>query len=293
MDRFIGLSVEQTKSSIALHLDQYISEAIEEYQKFNKKSLRPKLTPMQPGNVLDPADSPLVADKKSQTIYRSMVARLQFAATWVRFDISYAVAQLARFCASAGSSHWAALHHLMEYLVKYPSFKLEYSKRPKTIGLDGYCDADWGNNSSRRSTTGNIFRYNGAPIHWKTKLQKTIALSTAEAEYYAASTAAVEVIYLRSLLKNMGFQQEGYTPVYEDNNACIEWSNNVIGGRERAKHIDLRKHFAHEAIQNGHLRLIRVDTADQLADIFTKSLQPRLHAACLSGILRKDWLKNS
>ena len=208
----------------------------------------------------------------------------------MRFDIAYAVSQLARFCASAGPTHWAALHHLMEYLVKYPSFKLEYRKCTKhPRGLDGYCDSDWGTSSTRRSTTGNIFRYNGAPIHWKTKLQKTIALSTAEAEYYAASMAAVEVIYLRSLLKNMGFAPEGYTPVYEDNNACIEWSNNVIGGRERAKHIDLRKHFAHEAIQHGHLRLVRVDTADQLADIFTKSLQPRLHAACLSALLRRSW----
>ncbi len=64
------------------------------------------------------------------------------------------------------------------------------------------------------------------------------------------------VIYLRCLLKNMGFAPKKWTPVYEDNNACIEWGNNVIGGRERAKHNDIRKHFAHEAIQNGHLRLV-------------------------------------
>ncbi len=46
------------------------------------------------------------------------------AATWVRFDLSFAVAQLARFCASVGKSHWAALHHLMEYLQAQQSFKL-------------------------------------------------------------------------------------------------------------------------------------------------------------------------
>ena len=63
----------------------------------------------------------------------------------------------------------------------------------------------------------------------------------------AASTAAVEVIYLRPLLKDMAFAPEGYTPVYE-------WSNNVLGGRERAEHLDLRKHIAHDAIQNGRLR---------------------------------------
>jgi hypothetical protein len=120
-------------------------------------------------------------------------------------------------------------------------------------------------------------------------MQKTVALSTAEAEYYAASGSAVEAIYLRSLLRNMGFAPDTWTPVHEDNNACIEWGNNVIGGRERAKHIDIRKHFAHDAIRAGHLRLIRVDTADQLADVFTKSLQPRQFASCMSGILGRCW----
>ncbi len=66
-------------------------------------------------------------------------------------------------------------------------------------------------------------------------------------EYYSASTAATEVLYLRNLLERMGFAQPEPTPVYEDNTACIEWGNNVIGGRERAKHIDIRKHFVHEA----------------------------------------------
>jgi hypothetical protein len=286
MDRFLGLSVEQSKKDISLHLDQYVAETLEEYQKFVDKVLRPKITPMQPGNVLHPEDSPLVPDKKRQAIYRSTVARLQYAATWVRFDISFTVAQLARFCASAGPTHWAALHHVMEYLVKTPSFKLTYRKKQKTLtGLEGFCDSDWGNSSSRRSTTGLLFRYDNAPIFWRSKLQKSISLSTAEAEYYAASHGAVEAIYLRRLLDNMGFKQEEYTPLYEDNNACIEWANNIIGGRERAKHIDLRKHFAHEVIQNRKMRLIKVDTSEQLADVFIKALPYPRFKTCIQGIL--------
>ena len=77
------------------------------------------------------------------------------------------------------------------------------------------------------------------------------------------------MIYLRYFLRGMGFAPKSWTPVYEDNNACIEWSNNIIGGRERAKHIDIRKHFAHEVIQNGEMRLVRVPTSSQLADILT------------------------
>ncbi len=74
--------------------------------------------------------------------------------------------------------------------------------------------------------------YNKSPISWKSKMQKTTALSTAEAEYYSASTAAMELLYLRYLLERLDFAQQKPTPVYEDNSACIEWGNNVIGGRE-------------------------------------------------------------
>ena len=92
-------------------------------------------------------------------------------------------------------------------------------------------------------------------------MQKPVSLSTAEAEYYSesASEMAIEVLYLRNLLANMGFVQAPDTPVtvYEDNAACIEWGNLVIGGRERAKHIDIRKHFARKTIQNRQMRLIK------------------------------------
>ncbi len=112
-------------------------------------------------------------------------------------------------------------------------------------------------------------------------MQKTTALSTAEAEYYSASTAAMEVLYLQYLLERLDFAQQKPTPVYEDNLACIEWGNNVIGGRERAKHIDIRKHFAHEVIQNGEMLLIKVPTLAQLADILTKGLHLQQSTLCV------------
>ncbi len=68
----------------------------------------------------------------------------------------------------------------------------------------------------------------------------------------------------------------------EDNTACIEWGNNVISGRERAKPIDIRKHFAHE------VRLVRVPTASQLADVFTKPLHYPQWKACVEGIHGKS-----
>ncbi len=157
--------------------------------------------PMSPGIVLDHEDCPTVPDPRKQKYYRSFIAKLQFAASWIRFDISFIVASLARFCASAGPSHWAALHHLMEYIEGFPSLKLTYRRCTGVDdGLSGFADSDWGNSSSRRSTSGNLCFYNRCPILWRSKMQKTTALSTAEAEYYSASTAATEVLYLRNLL---------------------------------------------------------------------------------------------
>jgi hypothetical protein len=138
----------------------------------------------------------------------------------------------------------------MEHLAAHPSFKIKYRRGTKLIGLlSGYADADWGNSSSSRSTSGMVMLYNKSLIMWKSKMQKTTALLTAESKYYAGSAAGCEVLYLRALLDHLGFKQKKPTQIYEDNTACIEWGNTVIGGPERAKHINILKHFAHEVIE--------------------------------------------
>jgi hypothetical protein len=68
---------------------------------------------MNPGVALRPEDCPAIPDPHKQKFYRLFVAKLQFAATWIRFDVAYPVSQLALFCASAGTQQWSALHHLM------------------------------------------------------------------------------------------------------------------------------------------------------------------------------------
>jgi hypothetical protein len=90
-----------------------------------------------------------------------------------------------------------------------------------------------------------VMLYNKSQIMCKSKMQKTMTFSTVEAEYYPASAAGCEVLYFRALLDRLGLRQKKPTPIYEDNTACIEWGNNVIGGSERAKLVDILKHFAH------------------------------------------------
>ena len=137
--------------------------------------------------------------------------------------------------------------------------------------LWGCVDADWaGCPDTRKSTSGYVFMLNGVTVSWRSNCQPVVALSTAEAEFISASAMVQEVIFLRKFLQNLGFPQNGPTPVFADNQTSIAWAEGSVGGSERAKHVDLRKHFVHDAVQAGHLELQKVDSKLNAADLLTK-----------------------
>ena len=82
--------------------------------------------------------------------------------------------------------HFKALGRIWKYLNKYPKLGLYYNCNNPLNTLKGYCDSDWGGDiNSRKSTSGFIFLYNNNLISWNSSLQKTVALSSCEAEYMA------------------------------------------------------------------------------------------------------------
>jgi hypothetical protein len=155
----MGMEVEQSEGKMRLHLDNCIRETLNEYKEFSTKSLRPKQVPIQLGLLLekDSDDCPIVPAPRKQKHYRLFIAKLLFSASWTRFYISFAVEQLAGFCAPAGKTHWAALHHLMKNLDAHSSLKLSYRKcSALSNDLTGFADSDRAMmNLLSRSTTGN------------------------------------------------------------------------------------------------------------------------------------------
>jgi hypothetical protein len=107
MASFIGIEIEHNKKDIAIHLDTYMRETLDEYKMAVSKILKPKK--VQPGVMLEQEDSPETPDRVKQMVYRSFVAKLQFGASWIRCDIAFTASQLARFCASAKFSGTVAL----------------------------------------------------------------------------------------------------------------------------------------------------------------------------------------
>jgi hypothetical protein len=136
----------------------------------------------------------------------------------------------------------------------------------------------------RKSVSGYVFLLAGAPISWKSKSQSSVALSSCEAEYMAASSAAQEAIHLRRLLASVGQIIKGASILLEDNQGCIALANNPVH-HNRSKHIDLRAHCIREKVTEGVVDLKYVPTSEQLADILTKPLGPVKYAQLRASLI--------
>jgi hypothetical protein len=133
-------------------------------------------------------------------------------------------------------------------------------------------DSDWaGYTDTCRSHAAYIIMMNGGPISWKSRRQDSVALSTSEAEYMAASEVGKELLYLRAILHDVGYAQTSPTNIYEDNLACIGMSTNPVR-RKSSRHIDIRVHSCRELYADGVMKLIPLRTHLMVADALTNGL---------------------
>ena len=128
----------------------------------------------------------------------------------------------------------------------------------------------------RRSTSGHNFSFGSGAISWSSKKQETIALSSSEAEYIAATSAACQAVWLRRVLVDLGQEQVAATKIYCDNKGTIAMTKNPAF-HSRTKHIETRHHFIRRLVANGEIELEFCGTNDQVADLFTKSLSQQKH----------------
>jgi hypothetical protein len=248
---------------IEIHQTAYIDRVAEHYGMAKCKSAS---TPAE--GIL-----PRYDHGKPDSEYRSLVGSLMYAAMVTRPDIAYAVQALARHLNAPGPEHWVAAKRVLRYLRGTRDLGIKYGPDGSShVVLHGYADADWaGDPYTRRSTTGYVFMISGGCVSWMSKLQPTVALSSAEAEYMAVCAAVQEAIHMRSLLRDLGCQQDQPTIIFEDNQGCIALSENPVH-HKRTKHIEIRYHFTRERVESGEVVLKYVATEHQLADMLTKAL---------------------
>ena len=117
---------------------------------------------------------------------------------------------------------------------------------------------------------------NGGAVGWKSRLQPSVALSSAEAEHYSAALACCETMFHRQIMEDMHAKQILPTPMLEDNQGCIGMANstssNSNSSNSKAKHIDRCWHFVRDAVQEGVVEFVYCPTDKQPSDLMTKSL---------------------
>jgi hypothetical protein len=164
----------------------------------------------------------------------------------------------------------------MKRLLRYlqGSKNCELRLRPTSTVLVGHADADWAGNSGRSSANGHVITVGGATIGWKSVKQRTISLSSTEAEYVSCSDLAREITWLRSLMEELGYRQDLPTVICQENTGAIGWVQGQ-GDFKRSKHIDIRVHHIRELEKSGTTLTRFVPTHDMLADVMTKPLYGR------------------
>ena len=286
----LGMRVKRDRKIRTLTLDQtvYTEKVLKEFgMEISKSTSNP-----ESGKNISKDDCPAEGhkDESFMKLYQSMVGALIYLSLSTRPDIAHAVNKLSRFLSNPGQNHMNATKHVLRYLRGHSDMGLTYHGKlgSSEIEMSIYCDADWTNDKDeRKSTSGYMIFLNDCPIVWTSKKQKTVALSSAEAEYMAMSNAAQEMLWLLGFLKEIQMKIKLPVTVDCDNMSAIAVSKND-GKYQRTKHIDIRHHFVRDLVKKGILQVTWVPTKSQLADVLTKCVTTNqfenLRKAFLSNI---------
>ena len=262
---FLGIQIRRDGQTICLSQSTYLKQVLERFRMQNCKFAK---TPLPTGwRAINNTEQ---ATPEFRLQYQAIIGSLLYLMIGTRPDIAFAVTRLAQFAANPAKEHMDKALYICKYLAGTAEYELVYDGSSNK-GLLAYCDSDYaGCTDTRRSITGNVVKLANGIVSWQSHAQKTVALSSTEAEYMALSDCTRQIIWIQSLMGELGFKQER-TPIYGDNQGSMFIGSNPVQDR-RTKHIDIRYHFIREKLLEGKVEVFYVQGDKNIADMFTKNL---------------------
>jgi hypothetical protein len=262
-----GIDIFDTPKAMYMTLHGAIERTL---KKYGMVKCHPVSTPST-GRLDEDIDSTEL-NATDKATFQALRGSLLFIVNAGRSDAQYAIKELCRINRPT-QLHLIAAKRILRFFAGTKDLALQFPKT-KTFPLyKAYSDSDFaGDEKTRKSQTGMAHYIGEVAFHLNSKNQEIIALSTFEAELIAASKNAREILYYRQLAAWLGNPQEGPTTLYCDNEATIKFiSNGDDKITSRTKHIDIR--YKHLQSQRGRtINMEYVNTADNIADLFTKPL---------------------
>ena len=242
-----------------------------------------------------------VIEAELQFTYRQAVGEIIYAMITCRPDISFAIIKLSQYSTKPAAIHYEALKQLYRYLkaTKYHGIYYWRQTRREVLPkgdipvlynannydetnvherqtkhphiLQTYVDSDHASDCThRRSVTGFHCKLAGGVVLFKTQLQSIVAQSSTEAEFIAAAEAGKNILYLRTIMDELGISQDQASILYEDNQGALLMAQ-AGQPTKRTKHIDV-KHFAIQSwVEQDLIAFKRIATSDNSADVLTKA----------------------
>jgi len=246
----------------------------------------------------------LTLEVKMKFNYRQALGEILYAMVTCRPDLSISVTKLSQYSQNPAEVHYVALKNVFRYLrstrkdglvfwrnsplnhieiktinlpIMYsdPIIQQELIKNEPSMENDkltAYVDSDWaGDTSHRRSVTGMAVLFAGAVIAYKSRIQKTVALSSTEAEFTAACDAGKTILYLRTILEEMGIEQYEATILFEDNQGALLMANAQQPTR-RTRHLETATFALQDWVARDLLQLVYRASDKNSSDGLTKPL---------------------
>eukprot|EP00854_Cymbomonas_tetramitiformis_P008745 gene8745-biopygen8899 len=242
-------------------------------ERYGMVDCNPALSPMEPKLSLSPADS----QEDTVTVpYANLAMELMWLARCTRPDILTAVCYLARFMHCHGATHWQHLLRVLRYLkgTLEDCLTLQCSSpasHTADLVISAYSDADHAaDRVTRRSVTGSLVRLNGSTVIYTSKLQKTVAVSTADGELVALSETARDIEHVVKLLSEFAPVKLPVV-VHGDNHASVIQAECALNNTA-TRHIAARDRYVAKLVELGRVMIVKVPSAENLVDLFTKSM---------------------
>lgn len=270
MKYFLGLEIARSSDGIHVCQRKYTLDLLDDTGLLGCK---PSSIPMDPSIklVFEPPKG-VVDDLVDAAAYRRLVGRLMYLQI-TRPDITFAVNKLSQFSSAPRKSHHKALFKVLHYIKGTIGQGLFYSSSSE-MQIQAFADADWGScQDSRRSTSGFCIFIGTSLISWKSKKQKVVAKSSAEAEYRSLYVVTDELFWLNNFFIELRLPLSKPTLLFCDNSAAIHIAHNSVF-HERTKNLEMDCHSVRERLVAGLFKLLHVRTDLQLADPFTKPMYP-------------------
>ena len=213
-----------TRQGSSIHLDQstYLKTVLQRCGMQNAKSAA---TPLPARYVPKPLEEQ--ANPERQSRFQTVIGSLLYLMLGTRPDIAFAVTKLAQYASNPSEDHLNKAFYICRYLVGTQHYHLTYD-RASGQGISACTDSDWASDPlNRRSQSGYFVKMAKGLISWTSRAQKTVALSSTEAEYMALSNCSHQVVWMHTLLGELGYHLSAI-PICGDNQGSIFITSNLV-----------------------------------------------------------------